>query len=285
MLDALQQRRPSLRRSERRVADQVLADPQRALDSSVATLAAAATVSPPTVVRFYQALGYASYQEFKLGLAQELARRTPAERPARLRYIRRELSLTTPAAELAAEVVDGAIDSLQRLRRRLDPQALARAVRLLAEAGRVECYGLGGNAVVAADAQLKLSRLGVAAVAYADPYLHCVSATLLRPGDAVLAISGSGRSKDLLTSVGRAAVAGAKVIAVTAAGSPLSRRADVALDTETDDDDPYRPIRARIAPMLVVDALALGIALARGADTIERLQAQRHALADKFLPP
>ena len=48
---------PDLRRSERRVADQVLADVAFAVDASNAELARRSKVSEPTVTRFCRAIG------------------------------------------------------------------------------------------------------------------------------------------------------------------------------------------------------------------------------------
>ena len=72
-LERVRATRLSLRKSEAKVADLVLADPARILESSLAELAALAGVSQPTVMRFCVAIGFSGYQEFKLRLAQSLA--------------------------------------------------------------------------------------------------------------------------------------------------------------------------------------------------------------------
>ena len=65
--------RPTLRKSEGKVADLVLSDPARILESSLAGVAELAGVSQPTVIRFCVAAGYSGFQEFRLRLAQSLA--------------------------------------------------------------------------------------------------------------------------------------------------------------------------------------------------------------------
>jgi DNA-binding MurR/RpiR family transcriptional regulator len=67
-----------IRRSERKVADLVLADPRRRLDATLAQAAKLADVSQPTVVRFCIAIGCSGFQELKLRLAHSLALGTPA---------------------------------------------------------------------------------------------------------------------------------------------------------------------------------------------------------------
>lgn len=279
MLTAIRNALPTLRRSEQKVAAAILASPQLALAWPVAELARRAGVSAPTVLRFCQALGCDGFPAFKLELAQALGREQRG-----LRYAARELRAADAPAGIAADVIDGAIDALRELRERLDPEALERAVALLARARRVEVYGLGGNGVIAADAQLKFARLGLAASAYADPYLHRLTATLLGPDDVVVAVSNTGGSADLIASVIAARDTGAGVIAITAAGSRLAEHADVVLASNPlpPGSDAYAPIRARIVPMVIIDALAVGVALALGPAALDRLDGLQHTLQQLF---
>jgi hypothetical protein len=62
-----------LTRSERRVADVVLASPTDALEMATARLAEAALVSQPQVIRFCRALGFAGVKTLKRALAASLA--------------------------------------------------------------------------------------------------------------------------------------------------------------------------------------------------------------------
>ncbi|MCB1913726.1 MAG: MurR/RpiR family transcriptional regulator, partial [Rhodocyclaceae bacterium] len=61
-----------LRRSERAVAEFVLAQPNDVLSISIAELAFRVGVSQPTVARFVAALGFNGFKDFKLRLAQSL---------------------------------------------------------------------------------------------------------------------------------------------------------------------------------------------------------------------
>ncbi|WP_457420735.1 MurR/RpiR family transcriptional regulator [Roseateles sp. P5_E7] len=61
-----------LTRSERRVADVVLANPGAALDTATARLAEAADVSQPQVIRFCRALGFDGVKTLKRALAESL---------------------------------------------------------------------------------------------------------------------------------------------------------------------------------------------------------------------
>jgi RpiR family carbohydrate utilization transcriptional regulator len=259
MLREIESALAGMTRAEKKVARAVLGSPYRLLRKSIGALAAEAGVSEPTVIRFCRALNCKGFQDFKLQLAQDLATGAHfgSARP----------TADEDAPELIAKVVDSGIAALIKVRDTLPPDAVRRAVDLLAGAERIEFYGLGGSGIVAQDAQHKFFRLGVPVVAYSDPTVHSVSASLLKPGSVVVAISQSGTTQDLITSAEIALTAGAKVIAVTAADSPLARSASICLPMNSlEDEDFYAPIKSRLAHLAIVDVLAVGVALARGPD-------------------
>lgn len=275
MLERIRTRMNTLRPSERRVADTVLDDPDAAVGLSIATLAHRAGVSEPTVIRFCRALDCTGFQDFKLALARDLG--------GRLRYASQALDSTDETGTLIEKISRAAQFSLEVLTRELDAAALEQAVTALAEARHIEFCGLGGAGIVAADAQLKFARLGLSAVAYADAYIHQVTASLLGSKDVLVAISNSGRSRDLIGTVELARDAGARVIALCPRRSPLAERADRVLTISDVDDDPFTPIRARVAHMVVIDMLAIGVALRLGPTVHRRLDRAREVLRARFV--
>ncbi|MDR7332914.1 hypothetical protein [Roseateles asaccharophilus] len=104
-----------LTRTERRVADVVLANPAAALRTATARLAEAAQVSQPQVIRFCRALGFDGVSSFKHALAASLGG-----------------VATDPGHPLLTR-------SLQALAH-VDPHRLADAARLLARAPRIDVW-------------------------------------------------------------------------------------------------------------------------------------------------
>lgn len=256
LLERLEDLKHHLSRCERKVADLVLGDPQAAIRESLAAFAARAGVSEPTVIRCCRALGCIGWPDFKLRLAQGLASGGGGGHSA--------VQAGDDAGVVLAKVFDAAILMLQRTRQAIDAAALEQATRLLAAARRIECYGHGASGIVALDAQQKFYRLGVPVVAYSDAHVHAMSAALLKPGDAVLAISQSGRSPELLGSAQRARAAGADLVAITVAGSPLAALATVAITVPAGAAAPGPlPGGSRVVDLAIVDALAIGVALRR----------------------
>jgi DNA-binding MurR/RpiR family transcriptional regulator len=163
----------------------------------------------------------------------------------------------------------------------LDTAALAAAIDVLAASHRIDIYGQGsGSASLADDARLRLFRLGIPVAAYCDGQQQRMSAATLEPGDAVLAISNSGRSKPVIEAVEIARSFGAKAIALTRPGTPLAASADIVIGvTVAEVDDVLRPTPSRYAHMAVIDTIATGVAARLGVRGREMLRRVRYTLA------
>jgi RpiR family carbohydrate utilization transcriptional regulator len=271
LLDSIRTQFAILSKSEKKVANAVLSNPDLAVSGNITALAKSADVSEPTVVRFCRALGYEGWQEFKLKLAQGLALAMPGadELP----------SQDDLAADLVTKICSRSINTLLDLRNNIDADAVQRAIDILSESNKIEFYGQGTSGIVAADAQHKFFRSGVPTVAYSDPHIHSIAASLLKKGDAVVAISQRGNSPALLRSVQLARNAEASVIALSPSGTPLADMATVLVPIDLSvNTDPYTPISARLAHLVVIDVLAVGLALKRGPEFRNKMQNAQRAL-------
>ena len=276
MLAKIKSARDGLRKSEQKVADVILADPDNSVQSSIQTIASMASVSEPTVIRFCRALDCVGFQQFKLRLAQDLASRGT--------FFYRDVTADDSSKELTHKIIDGAIASLVHVRNQLNYESLDKAIQYYVNCQRIELYGSGGSAIVAQDAQLKLFRLGKPAIAYSDPHIQHSAAALLDDKALVIAISHSGRNQDLLTTVQLAKDARSKVISVTATKSPLAELSDVNLSVDvTEDSDIFSPVKSRLAQMVVLDVLAVGVAVQGGEGMLQQLAKARRAIDFKFV--
>jgi RpiR family transcriptional regulator, carbohydrate utilization regulator len=276
LLQHIDATRSSLRRSEQKVAECVLANPGEVIHLRIVDLASRAAVSEPTVVRFCRAIGCPGFQEFKVALAQEIA---SAPGHDSIDHASFAVSESDSTGEFSRKVFDATIDTLQQVRDRLDADALERAIQALCNARRVEFYGFGASAAVASDAQHKFFRLRMSTAAYADPHIQTMSAMSLAPGDVVVAISQSGQTRDLLDAVQRAKEAGATVISLTPRNTPLARAATLPIHIDvTEEFELYTPLSSRIAHLTVIDVLAVGVAKRKGPQLLEHLKQLQHGL-------
>jgi glucokinase len=263
ILKQIQRARPNLSPAETRVADFVLAHPRSALNEPIAQIARAAEVSQPTVIRFCRTLGCEGLSDFKLRLASGLTGTIPVTHT--------QVTVADTMLELGEKVLGNTAAAILQLRDHLNRETIDRAIDLLSDAQRIDFHAVGHYRVVADDAQFKFLRFGVASSSYTDPRLMTLSAKVLRPGDVAVVISSSGRIDELLEVADIARSRGAAVVAITAGHSPLARKADVALVVDDIEDvATHVPMVSRILHLLVIDILAVGVAMRRGdADALE----------------
>jgi RpiR family carbohydrate utilization transcriptional regulator len=274
LLLTIEAARDHLSRSEARVADIILTDPNRAVEMSIAAISEAADVSEPTVARFCKSLGFSGLKEFKLRLARSLGSGTP--------FVHQDVKPGDDAGAVISKMIDRASKAIASLRDDMDSTQLAKAARAIAEAGRLEFYGQGNSGIVALDAQHKFFRLGIPTAAYSDPHVHAMSAALLGPKDVVIAISASGRTLDLIRSVEIAKNAGVTVVGITTRGSPLTKLCDVAITTDVEEDtDVYSPMLSRHVHLAIIDVLSVLTALERGDSGVSNMARAKKSVREK----
>lgn len=250
--------------SERKVAKVVLADPGGIVHQTITEVAQAAKVSEPTVLRFCRSVGCQGFQSFKVDLAKSIG----WER----RFVHQQVQLGDDTDKVIARICSYSKDSISNLTKKIDSTSVSKTISILSAANRIEFYGAGASGLVAMDAQDKFFRFGISCVAYTDAHQQIVSASGLKPGDAVLAFSHTGRTRDLIHVASIAAAQGADVIAVTAGPSPLSEQCKLAIFTDVEEDnDIYTPAVSRLMQLVIVDILVAGFALLRGPEIVARV--------------
>ncbi len=271
LLKSITEARHLLRKSEQKVADFVLAHPNDVIHMRIVDLATEAQVSEPTVVRFCRALNYDGFQDFKLTLAQGLASNTSFE----------QFSLNTrdTVFEFKQKIFDAMIGNLMSIKEQLDTSTLEAAINALASAKRVEFYGFGASAPVCTDAEHKFHRLKVNAASYSDPHMQTISAVSLNKADVVVAISQTGRTKDLLHTVSLVRETGATVIALCPSNTPLAELADIDIHIDLEEDkDLSTLMSSRVLQLVVIDVLAVGVAIKMGPGVIDHLKTIKRSL-------
>lgn len=272
-LRQIQMAMPTLRKSEVKVAEYVLKHRQAVVHMRIVDLAQEAQVSEPTIVRFCRALNLNGFQEFKVRMAQANA--------AHHSMGQFSIAEDDTAADILKKIFDTSVNQIMTVRDHMDPQQVAAAVNALSQANRVEFYGFGASGAVAMDAMHKFFRLQFATVAYSDPHMQSMSAVTLSKTDVVIAISQSGRTKDLLHSMEKAQEQGAKVISLAPPNTPVSELADLPIHIQiTEDTDIFTPMTSRIAHLIVIDTLAVGVAQRKGPEFEEHLIRVKESISE-----
>ena len=261
--------------AERAVADFVLSYPEQVMQMSISEAARDIGVGESTVIRFCRALGYKGYQEFKLRLAQDLVE--PVE------FIHENISFADKTAELAQKVFQTNVKAVEDTMRSLDPEMVEVAAKALANARKIDIYGVGYSSFSALDAKFKFVRLGLMADAYGDAHLQAMAAASLGKGDVAIGISHSGSTKDVVDALTAARKSGANTISITNFNpSPITRASDVVLLTAS----PESPLggevlTSRIAQLCVIDVLSVSLAVELGERCLDLIKKTSEAVKKK----
>lgn len=268
MLDRIKASLPSLAPAEQRVGRLVLQDPRTFAGLPVSELAERAHVSKPTVVRFCRSMGYDGLSDFKLKLAGTVSEGVP--------FIHRSVDADDKTNDVMVKLIDNTVAAFLKYRNDASHHAIERAVDALVATwkarGRIEFYGAGNSGIVAQDAQHKFFRLGINAVAYSDGHMQVMGASLLGPGDCLVIVSNSGRTRDLMDAADIARKHGATVITITTSGSPMAQVGHIHLAADHPEGyDRYSPMTSRLLHLMVIDIMATCLALRIGGTKLQPL--------------
>ncbi len=278
LLMRLQRELDKLSKSERRIAEVILADPETAMHATTAEIARQAEVSDPMVSRLCRSLGCKGFPEFKVQLAQSLASDTS--------FVTQSVSIGDVADTYIHKLISANQAALDFLRQELDTATIERAVELLDGAKRIEIFGMGGCSSIAQDAQHKLFRLGTPTIAYEDNLKQRMAAAAADQDTLILFISFTGRTRSMIETAKTAQASGAKLIAICDPASPLPEARDLVITSgsELEDTTIYVPMQTRIMILTIIDILATGMALKRSPDIDKSLRKMKEMLEDTKVP-
>jgi RpiR family carbohydrate utilization transcriptional regulator len=256
---------PSLNKSETKVANVILSDPDAATQSSIAALAKKASVSEPSVNRFCKRFNASGFPDFKLKLAKSLV--------SGIRFVNRNVDPNDDVASYTPKIIDSTINTLASVRDKISYARVNQVVDKLIQAKRIYFFGLGASGSVARDAEHKFFRFNLPVSSHEDVLMQRMLASTGGSGDVFFIVSHTGRTKEVVEVAEIARNNGSTVIGLTAPESPLAAMCTLAMDVDVPENtDEYMPMASRIVHLVILDVLATGMTLRRGPDFLPHLE-------------
>lgn len=222
LLERFRVLRDSLTHSERLGSEYFLKHPE-SVYLSITDVVQESGVSYGCIMRLCRKVGCAGFQEFKVLLAQELAKGQNKKRKK-----------SASPFQQTVEKTQRDIVSTQRF---LNEKMTLQVARTMNKANSILIGGIAGSASPAIGFEYKLSRLGLPAHVITEGYNLAIRAATLTERDVFLAISFSGATHDILHTAEVARDNGATVICLTAfLKSPLVELSDISFFISTDHD-------------------------------------------------
>lgn len=266
---------PVFSEKEKKIADYILANPEKIIHGTINQIAHGLSIADSTVFRFCKRLGFSGYQAMKIALATELVEP--------IQDIHEKIEETDNEITVANKVFQSNAKTIEDTFKFLDEDVFRSAVKAILHARRVEFFGNGGSNSIAIDAYHKFVRTGIPVFSQIDSHLQLMSASQMTQGDVAVLISHTGTTRDILDILNTVKENGVTTIAVTSfAKSPLSEQVDLALYTIADETD-FRSeaLASRIAQLSLMDAIYVNILKAQKDEGQQSLKKVRKAIAVK----
>lgn len=277
LIQRIQERYTSLRKSERVVADYLRENAGTRLSLSITDFAQTLGISEATISRVSRALGYSGFLDLKLSLAEgAVARSGFSNIPA-------EIEQTDTLIATSAKLANLLSTALQGTQRMLDTERIDRCIRTIREARKVVLVGVGGAAAICDEAAHLFMKAGLDAVSCSDHYTQVVLAANLGPQDVMLGISHTGTTVGIASALRLAREKSATTIAMTSdPSSEVARAAELSLIT-WNSATPSVPLygdflEGRISQIYLVDLLYIGLLFEEGNDRSASLRNTASAL-------
>lgn len=237
--------------AEKRLADYILSAQDCISRMSISELANACSVADATVSRFCRRLGYRSYPDFKLAIANASVHRL--EDNPLSGEITREDTLET----ISQKLLNASTIAMTQTLEVLDLGAVEQAASTLRSSTTVLCMGQGGSMLIASEAAHLFSTISGKFRPVSDSHMQAMAAVMMEPTDTILFYSYSGSTLAMLDTLKAAKERGGKVILVTRfPNSPGAALADIVLQCGAN-ENPLQSgsVPARIAQMYLTDIL------------------------------
>ncbi|MBQ8814340.1 MAG: MurR/RpiR family transcriptional regulator [Lachnospiraceae bacterium] len=250
LLSELQFNREYYSNVEKKIASVIQDDPKRLITYSIAELSEVAGVSQGSINNFSRKLVGTGFAGLKLQLAQQLPK-----------YSEKQFNLAEPGDEIRDILAKNRSEMATAFQNTIElngEETLKRVVDLILRAKKIEIYGIYRSSIVAMDFYYQLLQLGLSAAFVSDVLMCSISAALLDQDDLVIAISSSGRTKDILDTVKVAKSNHVPVVCITSdPESPLVKLSDEALICVSSGNSiSNRSDEVRLAQMFMADSLS-----------------------------
>lgn len=266
MLDQIKSQYDKMSKGQKKIADYISDNMERAAFMTAMKLAEAASVSESTVVRFASMLGYEGYPEFQQAMADALQSRLVSPKKANTNELRENRS------ELLRRVLVADAQNIVDTIGMVDGNTFDQAVELISNARKICIVGIRTCAPLAdyLTYYLRMMRDDVLSVTTTNISEIYEQLSWVQKEDLVIGISFPRYSLRTLRAMDYANHQGARIISITDSKySPMNMYSSVCLWAKT---DMITIADSLVAPMSTINALVIGVYLKNEEQIRKRLE-------------
>lgn len=242
--------RDSFTESERKIADYIVQNAESVVKLTIHELASETNVSPSTITRFVRRLNYKSFNEMRIELVRSIDTTIVND-------FNKMLQLSKTMNELSQSFISTITTVCEDVLNLNELTKFEQVTDWIKGSDIVYLFGVGASSLIVEDLQQKLMKLNKRCIYNIDSNFGVQNAVLTRKNDVVVAVSYSGRTKEVNLAVRRAKKNGSKIVSITRYGrTPLSELSDTCLYVpNVEQAARLAAIFSRYAQMFIVDIL------------------------------
>ena len=247
--ERIQRKYPKFTKTETKLANYILNDPNNVLQLNVSELAKNAGVSDASVVRFSRNIGYHGFMDFKVNLAYDVV---PSDR-----HINPRLKKGDAPEDICRKIFESEVRVLNETRSGMSVEQINRITDKIAQADHIVLFGTGGSLMVIKDAEHKFLKIGYHAIVHEDIDMQRMEASLMRDRDVAIAVSFSGANSNVIDCMKMARANNAYCVGIVSqVRSPLTKVVDDAVYSAYDETIfNSESVSTRIAQLAIIDCI------------------------------
>ncbi len=256
---AIAQRADQLPKRLMQVAGYALENPDEIAFGTVASIAASAEVQPSALVRFSRALGYQGFTDLQDVFRSRLRDRV-LNYDERLAQMREHGIATSKSGLVLDGFLEASEQSIAKFRKKVDHEAIDRAVGILAAAGTIYLIGLRRSFPITSYMSYAMGKLGVRNILVdAVAGMGAEQSSFISASDAALAISFAPYASETVALTASAKARGAKIVTITdSVFSPIASPADALIEVSEANFEGFRSMAATMAIAMTLSVAVAG---------------------------
>ncbi|MEX0347425.1 MAG: MurR/RpiR family transcriptional regulator [Rhizobiaceae bacterium] len=279
VIDRIRRTTPYLNPALKRIARQVLEEPDVVKSISIKDLAEKCKVSESTVTRFVREIEVQSFQQLKISLAEELSHAKANAIPiVPSKNVYEDITAEDDTRSIVEKVSARYAITIEDTRAGMNPEELEKAVVAVENAQLLAFFALGSSIIPVENALVRFMRVGKPCQFFRDYGVRQISTETLNENTLAIGISNSGRTISTVDALKSAKARGATTMCITSfPNTPITEHSDIELYTSTvaaaTGSGEYREsMVSKIAQLQVVDMLYSIYAVRNFGHAIETLQ-------------
>ena len=245
-----------------RVGKYIIENPNKSKSITTKELSTACGVAESSVTRFVREVGFKSFSQMKIMLAESVLNKKLVAHDMGERYVYENVSAGDSVGTIFDKLIYRNINMLKETRLLVDDERFIAAAKAIYNAETIAFTCFGSSVIAAEEAVMRFTRAGKKCTFFRDTNSQLMTSAILSKKDVIIGISNSGNTVAVANAMTTARKNGVTTIGITAfADSLLAKESEITLFSSgntvksTNLVEAFENTTSKISQLLVIDVL------------------------------